>query len=255
MSNGHYPQIRLFVEHPLSEGAHLTLTEKQAHYLVSVMRKGSGDGLLLFNGRDGEWLARIGLADRKHATAQVETQTRPHLASPDLWLVFAPIKHTRLDHMVEKATELGVSALFPAGTQHAVARGVNRDRLAAHCMEAAEQCGRLDVPVFHEEQPLRNLLAEWPKDRALLYCDESGGAPPATETLDALAPGPLAVLTGPEGGFSREEFEILRRLPFAKGMGLGPRILRADTAAIAALAVVQSRRGDWDRRPAFRTEA
>ncbi len=237
--------IRLYVEAPLAGGAEVALGAGQAHYLGAVMRRRPGDTVLLFNGRDGEWRAEIAALDRKRATARAFEQTRPQAAEPDLWLLFAPVKRTPLDRIARMATELGVAALWPVFTQNTAARRVNLERLRANAIEAAEQCGRLDVPDCFEPAPLDAVLAGWPAGRRLLVCDESGGGAPVAEALDGAEPGPWAVVTGPEGGFAADETVALAALPGTLRVSLGPRTLRAETAVAAALACLQALAGDW----------
>ena len=247
------PAARFYVENALAQGAEVVLSPGQAHQLRAVLRLGSGDPVALFNGRDGEWLTRIAAMTRGACTVIPEQQTRAQEDEGDLWLVFAPIKRARLDFMVEKATELGVSALCPVITAHTNVERLNPDRLAAIAREAAEQSERLTLPEIRAAQPLARLIADWPAERRLVLCDETGAAPPAAEALAPLSPGPRAVLVGPEGGFAETELDALRKLPFVCPVGLGPRVLRSDTAALAGLAVVQSCGGDWSaarrRRP------
>jgi 16S rRNA (uracil1498-N3)-methyltransferase len=244
---------RLHVDVPLAAGAAVELDAARAHYLRDVLRRESGAPLLLFNGRDGEWQARLEKLARNTALLAVGEQTRPQRASPDLWLVFAPIKRERIDLLAEKATELGCRALLPVFTQHTVMTRVNVERLSAHAMEAAEQSERLDLPEVHAPAKLGDLLAAWPSARRLLVCAEAGAAQPIAEALAALpAAGSYAVLTGPEGGFARYELDHLAKLPFVTPVGLGPRLLRADTAAIAALGCWQAILGDGRERPPAR---
>lgn len=247
------PKIRLFVEASLQAGANLPLSEEQSHYLLSVMRAGDGTPLALFNGRDGEWLAELGLVSRKKAEARVVEQRKAPQPVPDVWYAFAPLKHGRIDFIAQKATELGASALLPVMTARTIASRVNDDRLLANAIEAAEQCERTDVPQVFEPQGFEKLLSAWPAERALLYGDETGyGLPP--QELFAQLPKETtawAVLVGPEGGFTPEELVRLRSLPFAHGISLGPRVLRADTAGLAALTCVMAWRGDWDKKPRF----
>lgn len=250
-----YPNIRLFVEHPLQAGATIPLEEKQAHYLTNVMRLAGGSILGVFNGQDGEWRAELAHGIKKQWLLKVERLLREQRFSPDLWMVFAPIKHTRMDAMIEKATELGVNKLVPVLTQHTIVRSINDGRMRSVSMEAAEQSGRMDVPQVEPLQQLTQLLGSWPSGRTLIFGDESGGSPPANQVLSQLQPGSYGVLVGPEGGFTRAELDLLQRLPFAHGMSMGPRIMRADTAAVAALTCVQSWLGDWEKRPAFQAEA
>lgn len=253
------PAARLHVDASLAEGARLDLNPSQTHYLRSVLRLAPGRNLLLFNGRDGEWLAQISDLGKRKTAVSVLTRRREQRQEPDLWLLFAPIKGDRIDAVAEKATELGVSRLQPVMTRYTVVTRVNVDRLRARAMEAAEQCGRMSVPEVSEPRPLRDVLAAWPQDRRLFACAEAGPARPLAEVLaenraHRAAVPPAALLVGPEGGFSPDELDLLAELPFVTAVGLGPRLLRADTAAIAALALWQGLRGDGDRRPPPRLE-
>lgn len=238
-------QTRLFVATDLAGGLSVGLTPSQAHYVKTVLRLEKGEVVALFNGRDGEWLGRIDGAGKGWCSVTLFEQSRTQEPTLDLWLVFAPIKRARIDFLVEKATELGVSALRPVRTQRTIVERVNLERLRANAVEAAEQTGRLSVPEIAEPEPLARLTARWPADRRLLLCDESGAAPPIAETLAATPHGPWAVLVGPEGGFAETELDALCKLPFVSPVGLGPRVLRADTAALASLAVLQALAGDW----------
>ncbi|HWA45891.1 MAG TPA: 16S rRNA (uracil(1498)-N(3))-methyltransferase [Hypericibacter adhaerens] len=251
---------RLFVAPALAADAEIELDEEATHYLRHVLRLEAGDRVGLFNGRDGEWSAEIlGLSKRATRLALRE-QTRAQKAEPDLWLVFAPIKRQRIDILAEKATELGVTALLPVFTQRTVMTRVNLDRLAAHAKEAAEQTERLTVPVIREPQSLDKMLQTWPQKRRLLLCAEAGPARPLVDALAELTRGrdvrnrneSWAIMTGPEGGFTPSELDALGKLPFVTPVGLGPRILRADTAAIAALACWQALVGDGRDRPPSR---
>jgi 16S rRNA (uracil1498-N3)-methyltransferase len=242
------PAARLYIPDDLAAGASLALAEGQAHYLRSVLRLAPGAQLALFNGRDGEWSGRIeGIAKGK-CSVVLDAQTRPQVAEPDLWLIFAPVKRARIDYLVEKATELGVAALYPVRTQRTIVERVNVARLQANATEAAEQTERLTVPVVHPPETLSALIASWPQERRLVVCDERGRAAPIAEIIgglrDRLASG-AAVLIGPEGGFTETELDGLANLPFVSPVSLGPRVLRADTAALAALAVFQALAGDW----------
>jgi 16S rRNA (uracil1498-N3)-methyltransferase len=238
-------KARLYVPDDLRVGASLTLAEPQAHYLKNVLRLEPGAIVALFNGRDGEWVARIeGFAKRTGRLTTVK-QRRPQEPDPDLWLLFAPLKRARVDFLVEKATELGVSRLSPVMTRRTVAERVNVDRLRAHTIEAAEQTERLSVPMLAAPAPLEQVIADWPAGRRLLLCDESGSAPPIAAALQEFRAEAWAVLVGPEGGFAETELDALRKLSFVSPVGLGPRVLRADTAAVAALAVLQALAGDW----------
>ncbi len=246
------PRLRLFVPDALAAGGQVALSPAQAHYLGTVMRARAGAALALFNGRDGEWRAVLTECARRRAAARVEAPLRPQAPEPDLWLLFAPMKGGRVDGVVEKATELGASAVLPVLTRRSVVTRVNVERLRAHAVEAAEQCERLSVPEVGEARPLARLLADWPPGRRLLVMDESGAGAPLAEALADMPEGPAALLTGPEGGFDHSELDALGSLPFITRVGLGPRILRADTAAVAALACFQALRGDWRAPPAFR---
>ncbi|MEW5704747.1 MAG: 16S rRNA (uracil(1498)-N(3))-methyltransferase [Pseudomonadota bacterium] len=245
--------IRLFVEERLEENRVLELGPGQTHYLSHVMRLAPGDRLRLFNGLDGEWEGRIEALAKKRTTVLLERRRCAQTKVPDLWLLFAPIKGGRIDTLVEKATELGVALLKPVMTERTVVRRVNLERLRAQAIEAAEQTGRLCVPELCAAEPLFKALAGWPETRRLLLCDETGSGPPILEALREAKPTPSwALLTGPEGGFAKDELDALRGLPFVTSASLGPRVLRADTAAIAALTCWQAALGDWQSRPAFR---
>jgi 16S rRNA (uracil1498-N3)-methyltransferase len=237
-------KVRLYVGAPLGACERLEATEGQAHYLLHVMRANTGDRVSLFNGCDGEWLARVAEVTKRRCTFECERQTRPQQGAVDLWLCFAPIKKTPVDYLAQKATELGVSVLQPALTRRTIVTRVNTDRMRANAVEAAEQSDRLTIPEVRQPVPLDRLLAAWPADRSLLFCDEAGEAPPIATALRA-ASGAWAVLTGPEGGFDPAERMAIRTLPYVIPVSLGPRILRADTAALAALVVWQAMAGDW----------
>ncbi|GMG84696.1 16S rRNA (uracil(1498)-N(3))-methyltransferase [Paralimibaculum aggregatum] len=239
------PKIRLHVDLPLAAEAEVGLAREQAHYLFSVMRLAAGDRVALFNGRDGEWAAEVVSAGKRAGVLACRERLRQQTVLPDLWLLFAPLKKARTDFVAEKACEMGCARLWPVFTQHTNAERVRPDRLRAHAVEAAEQCGLLAVPEVAEPCPLAAALAGWDPARRLLFCDERGGGVPAFAAVQAAGPGPWAVLVGPEGGFSEAEAERLRALPFAHAASLGPRILRADTAAVAALALLQAAAGDW----------
>lgn len=240
---------RLYVADDLGEGKAVGLPEGQAHYLRNVLRLGPGAAVALFNGRDGEWLGRIVTLDRRAGTVAVERRTRPQAVEPDLWLLFAPIKRAPLDFLVQKAVELGVSRLSPIITQHTDVGRVNTERLRAIVLEAAEQCERLTLPEIDEPRPLTTALADWPAGRPLLVCAERGPARPIaavlSEAAQMRAPAQGAIFAGPEGGFSTSELDAFGNLPFVKPISLGPRILRAETAVLAALACWQSVLGDW----------
>lgn len=236
-------KVRLYVEHPLGEGQTVPLDRDQAHYLFGVMRMAVGDPVLLFNGRDGEWRAEVAEAGKRGGVLTCATQTKPLQMPPDLWLLFAPIKKARTDFIVEKAAEMGAAKIMPVQTAFTNSERIRQDRLQAHAVEAAEQCGGTFVPEVMDLQKLGRLLADWPEGRQLMFCDEAEVG--AAKTLGVAGAGPWAILIGPEGGFSEEERARLQALPFAHVVSLGPRILRADTAAVAAMTVWQQALGDW----------
>lgn len=236
---------RLFVDAGLAAGAKIALDRAQVHYLTHVLRLKSGDRVLVFNGRDGEWAAQLDGAKRA-AALTAESQTRPQTAATDLHYLFAPLKAARLDYMVQKAVEMGVSRLVPVLTRHGQVSRVNSERMRANAVEAAEQCGILTLPDIAAVTPLPRALAERDPGRWLIFCDEGAAAANPGAALAAVPPGsPLAVLVGPEGGFAEDERAMLLKAPKVVRLSLGPRILRADTAAVAALAVVQCVCGDW----------
>ena len=235
-------KVRLFVEQSLAQGQSVSLTREQAHYLFGVMRLGEGAELLLFDGRNGEFSARVADAGKRGGVLSCGAQTRPLQLPPDLWLLFAPIKKARTDFIVEKAAELGAARIWPVQTEFTNSERIRRDRLQAHAVEAAEQCGGTFVPEVSELARLDQVLADWPGERRLMFCDET-----LAGTREALngTPGPWAILIGPEGGFADAERARLRAMKQAVAVSLGPRILRADTAAVAALTLWQSTLGDW----------
>ncbi len=234
---------RLFVDAPLADSAELRIDGGQAHYLISVMRLKQGAPVKLFDDRTGEWLAEVAILAKRDLILRVTGKLRDREDAPDLWLLAAPIKKARIDLVAEKACELGVALYRPVITRRTVIERINTDRLRAHMVEAAEQCGRTALPVMAEPVKLGALLKNWPADRHLFFADEEGGLPFATAAR--ANPGPAAILIGPEGGFDDEERAAIRALPQAIGISLGPRILRAETAAIAALSVWMSACGDW----------
>lgn len=236
--------IRLFVTEGLAAGAGFPASAEQAHYLLNVMRLGAGDELLAFNGRDGEWRVRLAPFGKRSCELEVLERTRAQQLGPDLDLVVALVKRARLEVIVEKAAELGARRVRLALTERTNAERTRVDRLQAIATEAAEQTGRLDAPDVAAPQKLDALLADWPVERPLMFCDEAGEAPPVLDALAGCAGGPWGVLIGPEGGFSRRERALIRALPQAVPVSLGPRILRADTAAIAALTLWQAALGD-----------
>ncbi len=237
---------RLFVEPPLAPGAAIPLAPPQAHYLKDVLRLAPGDRVLVFNGRDGEWDGRLEPAGKRGLALRVETRTRPQGGGPDLHYLFAPLKRARLDYMVQKAVEMGVARLVPVMTRHTQAERVNVERMRANAIEAAEQCGVLRLPEIAAPIGLADALAALAPDRMLVFCDEDAPIADPVAALGAAAPvTALAVLVGPEGGFAAEERELLLARHNIVRLALGPRILRADTAAVAALALVQAVLGDW----------
>lgn len=241
------PRVRLFVEVDLAAGAAIELGAEQAHYLTRVMRLSPGATVSVFNGRDGEWSAELVSVAKRSCVLQAARRSRPQQDAPDLYLLFAPVKRQPLDQMVRHATELGVGQLQPVLTARTVADRVNLDRLRAITVEAAEQSERLDVPTIAEPQRFDRVLADWDRGRRLFLCDESGRGAPVAAAFAAAGEGPAALLCGPEGGFTAEELDAARDLPFVASIALGPRILRAETAALAVLAVWQAVRGDWVR--------
>jgi 16S rRNA (uracil1498-N3)-methyltransferase len=238
-------KIRLFVTPDLFPGAEIELTRDHAHYLFTVMRQRQGARISVFNGRNGEWAAEITTIGKSGGRLQLVEQTAPQRNPPDLWLIFAPIKKARTDFIVEKAAELGCARIRPVFTRYTNSERLRLDRLQAHAVEAAEQCGETYVAQLDPPTKLSDLLAEWDMARRLVFCDESRGARPAHVALSEAEPGPWAILVGPEGGFAPEEAERLRALPFVLPVTLGPRVLRADTAAVAAIALWQAANGDW----------
>lgn len=244
-------KIRLYITNDLQDGELATLSPDQSHYLTRVMRMKEGQNILVFNGRDGEYLAEIISANKNNCTINLINKTKEQKQSPDIWLCFAPVKNAPLNFVIQKATELGASALWPVITKNTVVSRVNTERLKANAIEAAEQSRRLDVPEIFEPEKFKQLLSNWPEDRKIIFCDESGNGQPAKEALASLKKGKYAIFIGPEGGFSREEFEIIISKHYIIPICMGPRILRADTAAIAALTCVQNFLGDWDEKPKF----
>jgi len=242
-------ETRLHVVEDLDVGREIGLDHGRAHFLRSVLRLSRGAHVAVFNARDGEWLARIDGLGKGWCSLAVERQRREPAPEPDVWTVFAPIKRARIDFLAEKATELGCAVLQPIMTQRTAVSRVNVDRLAANAREAAEQCSRLSVPEVREPVALTELIAAWPLGRRLLLCAEAGPVTPIAEALAAAESGPWAVMTGPEGGFAQSELDALLELPFVTSVGLGPRLLRADTAAVAALACWQAILGDGRLRP------
>jgi 16S rRNA (uracil1498-N3)-methyltransferase len=239
------PRTRLYRPEPLTAGGEAALDPCQAHHLRAVLRLGAGAPVAAFNARDGEWLCRIGEVGRNRMLLTVERRLRAPATEGDLWLLFAPIKRARLDWLVEKSTELGVAALLPVWTRRTQAERFNLGRLQTHAVAAAEQSERLSVPEMQAPRPLADVLHNWPEARRLLVCDETGAGLPIADAAAHLDLTAAALLTGPEGGFADDELEFLVKFPFVIRVGLGPRVLRTDTAALAALAVVQAVAGDW----------
>jgi 16S rRNA (uracil1498-N3)-methyltransferase len=239
---------RLFLEAPLAAGSALPLDRAQAHYLTTVLRLKPGAGVLVFNGRDGEWSAALAVQKRA-ASLVIDAKTRDQTAPADLHYLFAPLKSARLDYMVQKAVEMGASRLQPVLTRHGQVARVNLERMRANAIEAAEQCGILSVPDIAEPAELTRFLAARDPARTIVFCDEDAEVANPLAALSAVPPyTPLAVLVGPEGGFAADERTALLKLPNVVRIALGPRILRADTAAVAALAIVQAVIGDWGER-------
>lgn len=232
---------RLFVDLPLGPDAAPMIDGPAAHYLLNVMRMKAGDPILLFDNISGEWLAVVADSAKRQLTLRIERQMRAIEQVPDLWLCFAPVKKARLDWIIEKATELGVARLQPVITERTIVERIKSERLEAQIIEACEQCGRTALPTLAEPVKLPQLLKDWPTSRVLLFADEAGGAPLA----DINAPAPAAILTGPEGGFTARERELLIAHAAARRIALGPRILRAETAAIAAVSLWMAQHGDW----------
>jgi 16S rRNA (uracil1498-N3)-methyltransferase len=246
---------RLAVDTPLQKGASVSLSESQAHYVTSVLRLKPGQKLRLFHAASGEYDAEIHAVYKKGCDLRIGEQTRPAKLSPDLWCCFAPVKGGRTETIIEKATELGARVIQPVLTRRSVVDKVNIERLAAIAREAAEQSERLDVPEIRPLVPFEHFLANWPKDRPLFYGDESGNSESILAELAQAKNAAVGTLAGPEGGFTEEEFAQLRHVGFAKGVGLGPRILRSDTANIILCALVMQHFGDWDERPRFQPDA
>jgi len=236
-------KIRLFVDHSLREAQSVPLNKDQAHYIFSVMRKSIGETILIFDGNNGEWEASIEEISKKSGVLLCIKQTKPQIMPPDLWLFFSPLKKVRTDFIVEKATELGVAKIIPVQTEHTNADRVNLSRLSAHAIEAAEQCGGTYIPKIEELQKINEVLENFPLDRRLLFCDEKLQA--SEVNLENLKKGKWAILVGPEGGFSEIERNYLKGLKFTFSISLGPRILRADTAAVTAISLWQNYLGDW----------
>jgi 16S rRNA (uracil1498-N3)-methyltransferase len=241
-----YHLQRLFVPNDLAEHLSFEADKGQSHYLTHVLRMSEGAEVLVFNGRHGEWSAHITAITKKAVTLTLQEQTRPQPAASNLIYAFAPLKVGRLDYMVQKAVEMGAGVLQPVLTQHTQNAKASIDKMIANVAEAAEQCGILSVPEVRAPMKLDRLLSEWEKDRRLIFCDEDAATNNPVAALQAITEKKLGLLVGPEGGFSESERAMLRALPFVTAIPLGPRILRADTAAVAAMAVLQATIGDWN---------
>jgi 16S rRNA (uracil1498-N3)-methyltransferase len=238
------PAPRLFTVEELSKGREFALAKEQRHYLVHVLRLKPGDPVALFNASDGEWRAFLRDAGKKHVSVRVEGKVSEARQPPDIDFLFAPLKHARLDYMVQKATELGARRLRPVITQRTVAERVNLERMKANAIEAAEQCNLIFVPEVADPEKLDRVLASWPRQRRLVFCDETAGLANPLAALEGVTP-PAAVLIGPEGGFTEDERAMIKATSAAIAISLGPRIMRADTAAVAALTLIQAMAGDW----------
>jgi 16S rRNA (uracil1498-N3)-methyltransferase len=241
-------KIRLCVTQDLADAQTIPLERDQAHYLFGVMRRKVGEFVLLFNGRDGEYVARIVEAGKRRGVLECVEQTRPQVMPPDLWLLFAPVKKVQTAFIVEKAVETGARRICPVLTRYTNSDRIRQDRMQVHALEAAEQCGATYVPKVEGLQKLESVLNDWPDDRQLVFCDEAqAGVRAGVQAVMAAGPRveKWAILVGPEGGFSPQEREMLSGLPFVTRIGLGPRILRAETAVVAAMALWQSEAGDW----------
>ena len=236
---------RLFVHDALVDGSRISVDRGQANYLLNVLRLKNGDAILVFNGRDGEWRARIAEASRKGCVLVVEQKVREQTPLPDVHYLFAPLKHARLDYMVQKAVEMGAGRLCPVLTQFTQVSRVNLERMQANVIEAAEQCGVIAIPDVDAPRKLVEVFDGWDSSRRLFFCDEAAPTASPADALKGLPHGPAALLSGPVGGFSDAERADLLQKPYVTALSLGPRVLRADTAAVAALALVQSFIGDW----------
>jgi 16S rRNA (uracil1498-N3)-methyltransferase len=236
---------RLFIDAPLAAGAEVTCDKSQSNYLVNVLRLEAGADILLFNGADGEWRAVLTEASKRAAVLTPQQQTRAQTAVSDLHYVFAPLKHSRLDYMVQKSAELGVGVLRPVITRRTIAERVNLERMRSNAIEAAEQCGILTVPRVAEPERFERAIDAWDRTRTLIFCDEAAVQANPLDVLSKVKRGPLGVLVGPEGGFDETERGLLLSKPFVVPVSLGPRIMRADTAAVSILALVNAALGDW----------
>lgn len=245
MPRSHATLPRLYLAPDLASGQQLTLNKDQSLYLAAVLRKTVGDEVVVFNGRDGAWRASLLSDSKKSVVLDLLEQIAPQTPMSDLWYGFAPLKSERLDYVIQKAVEMGAGTIQPVLTRYTQISRLKHDKLVANAIEAAEQCEVLSVPTVADEITLERLLADWPVDRKLILADETAASASPIETLTALRGEKIGILIGPEGGFSDEEREKMRALPFVVPISLGPRILRADTAAVAALAIIQATIGDW----------
>ena len=244
--------IRLYTTEALAAGNPILLNKDQVHYLAQVMRQKAGDQFTLFNGRDGEWIAELTSVQKNHADIHLVEQVRPQRAEPDIWFLFAPLKHQKNERIIAQATELGVSKIIPVLMKHGIVDKIHQERCQLCAAEAAEQSERLTVPIIEELTPLTLLLSKWDNTRTLIVADESGAGKTTAEILGTLK-APIAMITGPEGGFAQAELALLRSFPCVQGVGLGPRILKADTAAITLLSLLANQCGDWNLQPEFRS--
>lgn len=244
-----YKLQRLYLNKSLSLNMSISLDERQSHYISHVLRMKEGETLLLFNGIDGEWVGEISEIKKKQTTVTLIREERCQTEAGDLIYCFAPLKHARLDYMIQKAVEMGASIIQPVITQFTQVSRVNGERIEANIIEAAEQCGVLSIAKYREPRSLIQLLKEWEPQRHLIFCDEAAQTQNPLEILNKMKPAPVGILIGPEGGFSDEERKLLRGFSFVTSIPLGPRILRADTAAVAALTVVNATLGDWQDKP------
>ena len=237
---------RLFVDTPLAPATRYACTRDQSNYLRNVLRLASGAEILTFNGRDGEWRAQLKLESKRDCTLVIIEQVRGQLPGPDIDYLFAPLKRARLDYMVQKATEMGVATLQPVWSERTVASRVNTERMRANVIEAAEQCGVLRLPQVHQPVKLADALSQWPEHRLIIFADEAADIAAPLAAFDGVDQGaPVAIIIGPEGGFAADERQLLRAMPQTRAVSLGPRIMRADTAAVALLALVNATIGDW----------
>ncbi len=239
-----YTLSRLYVTDAITGGVQIELPKPQAHYIATVMRRSEGDAVRIFNAEAGEWRADIIAASKKSVSLRVETQLRAPEPMPDIWIIFAPVKRARTDFIIEKSTELGAAQIHPVITARTQFPKLRLDRMQAQVIEAAEQTERLDIPAVFDPVKLEKMLTDWDAGRTLIFADEAGGGQTALEAAQGLA-GPAAILIGPQGGFTDSERDILKSKPFVRPVSLGPRILRADTAALSMLTLYQAASGDW----------